>query len=132
MLSVNGLSLPNPVEKISSFVKILQDLHAGGACPDSLADEDIGEEENEERDEEVCKGEVENVLGWLDPGWKNSVTLFKLFPRVAINSWCCVKYEELRNTAKNSQDPGTTHKLLKIRVIFVNITPAGFQLTENW
>ena len=79
MLSVNGLSLPNPVKKISSFVKIWQDLHAGGACPDSLADEAVAEEENEERDEKVCEGAVENVLGLFDPGWKLCLALFKHF-----------------------------------------------------
>ena len=62
-VSLNGLSLPNPLQKTSS----LKDLHARVACPDSLADAAVSEEQNERRDEEVCKGVVENVLGWFDP-----------------------------------------------------------------
>ena len=49
------------------------------AGPDSLADEAVGEKEDEERNEEVCKREVENVLGRCDPGRKVGLALFKHF-----------------------------------------------------
>ena len=47
--------------------------------PDSLADEAVGEEEDEKRNEEVCKRKVENVLGGGDPGRKVGLALFKYY-----------------------------------------------------
>ena len=58
-------------------------LHVGRAGPNGLAYEAVGDEENNERDEEVCKREVENVMRGADPEWELSFTFFKHFARVA-------------------------------------------------
>jgi hypothetical protein len=57
----------------------LKYLQVGRAGPDSLADEAVGEEEDEKRNEEVCKRKVENVLGGCHPGRKAGLALFKYF-----------------------------------------------------